>query len=81
MQVQVTVQRAGTGATPLRDRFLVLATSDLDLMRGLALYRRCWKVETLFAVLKSRGLDLEATPFTDPDRIRRLIGLLAVAFA
>ena len=71
----------GTGATLLKDRFLVLATSGVDPERGPALYRRCWKVKTLFAVLKSRGLDLEATPLTDPDRIRRLIGLLAIAFA
>jgi len=36
---------------------------------------------TLFAALKSRGLGLQATHLIAPDRIRRLIGLLAVAFA
>ena len=45
------------------------------------LYRRRWEVETLFATLKSRSFDLEATRLTAPDRIRRLIGLLAIAFA
>ena len=59
----------------------MLATSGLDPTRGPALYRQRWEVETLFAALKYRGFDLEATHLTDPDRVRRLIGLLAVAFA
>ena len=79
--VQVTVRRVGSGAKPLKDRFLVLATSDLDPTRGPALYQRRWEVETLFAALKSRGFDLETTHLTVPSRIRRLIGLLAIAFA
>jgi len=79
--VAVTVRRVGSDAKPLKDRFLVLATSGLDPTRGPALYRRRWEVETLFAALKSRGFDLETTHLTAPDRIRRLIGLLAVAFA
>jgi len=79
--VRVIVRRVGSDAQPLKDRFLVLATSGLDPTRGPALYRRRWEVETLFAALKSRGFDLEATRLTAPGRIRRLIGLLAVAFA
>ena len=82
--VQVLVRRVGGDTMPLKDRFLVLATSGLGpmrAMRGPALYRQRWEVETLFAALKSRGFDLEATHLTAPDRIRRLIGLLAVAFA
>jgi len=79
--VQVTVRRVGSDAKPLKDRFLVLATSDLDPTRGPALYQRRWEVETLFAALKSRGFDLETTHLTVPSRIRRLIGLLAIAFA
>jgi len=79
--VAVIVRRVGSDAKPLKDRFLVLATSGLDPARGPALYRRRWEVETLFAALKSRGFDLEATHLTAPDRIRRLIGLLTVAFA
>jgi hypothetical protein len=41
------------------------------------LYRGRWSIETLFAALKSRGFDLE-THLTAPDRIERLIGLLAL---
>jgi hypothetical protein len=79
--VQVLVRRIGSDATPLKDRFLVLATAGVDPERGPALYRRRWEVETLFAALTSRGFDLEATHLTAPGRIRRLIGLLAIAFA
>ena len=79
--VRVIVRRVSSSAQPLKDRFLVLATAGVDPERGPALYRRRWEVETLFAALKSRGFDLEATHLTAPGRIRRLIGLLAVAFA
>jgi hypothetical protein len=34
----------------------------------------------MFAALKSRGYRLEQTHLTEPDRIQRLIGLLALAF-
>ena len=54
--VQVIVRRIGSGTAPLKDRFLVLATSGVDLERGPTLYRRRWEVEILFAALKSRGL-------------------------
>jgi hypothetical protein len=77
--VQVTVRRIGSDAQPLKDRFLVLATSGVEPERGPDLYRQRWEVETLFAALKSRGFDLEKTHLTKPDRIRRLIGLLALA--
>lgn len=65
----------------MKDQFLVLATSGLDPCRGPRLYKQRWEVETLFAALKSRGFDLEATHVTKPSRIRRLIALLALAFA
>ena len=81
VSVQILVRRIGSGTAPLKDRFLVLATSGIDPERGPALYQRRWEVETLFAALKSRGFDLEATHLTAPSRIRRLIGLLAIAFA
>jgi hypothetical protein len=35
----------------------------------------------MFAALKSRGYNLEETHLTAPERVGRLIGLLALAFA
>jgi hypothetical protein len=47
----------------------------------LADYRRRWGIETLFGALKSRGFDLEATHVVRyPERLERLVGLLALAF-
>src|SRR5512143_3511856 len=39
------------------------------------------QVETLFGCLKSRGFNLEDTHLTHPERLAKLMGLLAMAFA
>lgn len=44
-------------------------------------YYRRWAIETLFGCLKSRGFDLEATHMTGLDRMDKLMGILALAFA
>jgi hypothetical protein len=63
------------------DEFLVLiASPGVAASRAPAIYRQRWEIETLFAAMKSRGFDLEATHMTAPERISRLIGLLALAF-
>ena len=43
-------------------------------------YGRRWEIETLFGCLKSRGFRLEDTHLTKPERIKKLIALLAIAF-
>jgi IS4 transposase len=58
-----------------------LATWKVAPGEATELYRRRWEIETMFAALKSRGFDLEATNRTDPRRVERLIGLLALAFS
>jgi hypothetical protein len=48
----------------------------------LADYRLRWGIETLFGALKRRGFDLESTHVVScPERLERLLGLLALAFA
>lgn len=44
------------------------------------LYRQRWEIETLFAAMKSRGFDLEATHRGRPERVSKLTGLLSLAF-
>lgn len=44
-------------------------------------YYKRWSIETLFGCLKSRGFDLESTHMTDLDRMDKLMGILALAFA
>jgi hypothetical protein len=43
-------------------------------------YAKRWEIETLFGCLKSRGFRLEETHVTDPERLKKLIALLALAF-
>lgn len=47
--------------------------------QALALYGARWSVETMFGAFKSRGFDLEATHLRDPERIEKLVGVLALA--
>lgn len=59
---------------------LSLAT-DRKPKTALARYRQRWKIETLFAALKTRGFDLEATHITAPKKLALLVGVLALAAA
>jgi hypothetical protein len=43
-------------------------------------YARRWEIETLFGCLKSRGFRLEETHVIEPERLKKLIALLALAF-
>lgn len=43
-------------------------------------YSRRWEIETLFSCLKSRGFRLEETHVTHPERLKKLMALLAFAF-
>jgi len=47
---------------------------------ALADYARRWEIETLFSCLKSRGFRLEETHLTHPERLKKLMALLAFAF-
>jgi hypothetical protein len=43
-------------------------------------YAKRWEIETLFGCLKSRGFRLEQTHVIEPERLKKLIALLALAF-
>jgi hypothetical protein len=45
----------------------------------LAEYARRWQIETLFGYLKPRGFGLEETHLKDSERLKKLLGLLAIA--
>ena len=44
------------------------------------LYRRRWSIETLFQSLKERGFDVESSHLQSFDKLKKLIGLVAMAF-
>ena len=55
-----------------------LATTRTDFDTVVALYKQRWAAETAFGFLKSKGFDLEATRLRAPQRVLRLVGLLAL---
>ena len=42
-------------------------------------YYRRWKIEVLFANLKSHGFELESTHITDPEKLKKLMVVMAIA--
>lgn len=58
----------------------VIVASPRLARDALADYGRRWEIETLFGCLKSRGFRLEETHVTDPERLQKLVALLALAF-
>lgn len=59
---------------------LIVATPEYDA-QAITAYRLRWEVETLFGCLKGRGFRFEDTHITDPERIQKLVAVLAIAFA
>src|SRR4051812_50060950 len=60
---------------------LLVVATNTDPKVALAHYRRRWAIETLFAATKTRGFNFEDTHLIHPDRIGKLLAVLAVAFA
>jgi hypothetical protein len=86
VEAKVVVRRIAppeseTPESETHDRFLILATWGSRPEKATALYEKRWEIETMFAALKSRGFKLENTHLTEPIKIERLMGLLALAFA
>ena len=46
----------------------------------MTVYGYRWEIETLFQSLKGRGFHWEETRLTTPDRIKKMMALLAIAF-
>jgi hypothetical protein len=61
--------------------FLFVASSGAPQAEALDAYADRWQVETLFGCLKTRGFNFEDTHLTDPERLSKMMGLLALAFA
>lgn len=70
--VRIVVLRLKTGE-------LLTIASRSRPSRALAIYRKRWKIESLFAALKTRGFNLEATHMAKAEKISMLMALLAMA--
>lgn len=58
---------------------LIVATNLDEGVSGLNLYRKRWGIECLFADAKTRGLNIEDTHITDPDKLATLLVVVALA--
>ena len=63
----------------LKGLLIIVATKKPETM--IEDYYKRWSIEAMFGCLKSRGFDLESTHMTDLDRMDKLMGMLALAFA
>jgi hypothetical protein len=70
--VRIVIRRLKGGA-------LLIIASRSRPQHALKIYRQRWKIETLFAGLKTRGFNLQATHMTDPAKLSTLIAILAMA--
>lgn len=59
---------------------LIVATSD-SAESAITTYGLRWEIESLFGCFKGRGFNFEDTHITDKERIKKLVALLAIAFA
>jgi hypothetical protein len=81
IKLRVVMRGISSDSEDSENQFLVLATWEVNPEEATAIYAQRWEIETMFGALKSRGYRLEETHLTEPDRVQRLIGLLALAFA
>lgn len=64
----------------LPDGNCLILVTDKEPENALENYKRRWGIETLFQCLKERGFNFEDTHITIPERINKLIALLAISF-
>ena len=83
MRVQVFgewVYLSGLRSIRKGELMIVASNRPSNEVIAIAIYLRCWEIESVFQGLKTRGFRFEDTHMTAPERIAKLMGLLAVAF-
>lgn len=75
-----TRQPVHLAAKRLRDgEWLIVATNRSDPNQALNDYRKRWGIECLFGDAKTRGLNIEDTHITNPEKLASLIGIVMLA--
>ena len=64
----------------LLDGELLIVVTNESPGNAIKIYGLRWEIETLFSCLKGRGFHFEDTHIVDPERIKKLFVLLAIAF-
>lgn len=60
---------------------LMIVVTNAHVKQAISIYLRRWEIETLFGCLKTRGFRFESTHMTHPQRIAKLMAVLAIAVA
>ena len=62
-----------------RDQLMIVIT-NCHYKEAISIYLRRWEIECLFQALKGRGFRFEETHMTKPERIEKMLAVLAIAF-
>ena len=73
-------QKLRVAGMRLADDYLIIVTNHCP-EQAFLYYKERWQIETLFGAFKTRGFNFEATHLTHPQRIQKLMALLALTFA
>jgi len=80
MDVEVFSQKVYlAGSRSESGELMIVATNQLP-KNAIAIYLRRWEIENLFQCLKSHGFHFEETHITAPDRLEKLVAVLAIGF-
>ncbi|PWY54065.1 hypothetical protein DGG96_19110 [Legionella qingyii] len=80
MNVQVFGQSLYLAGSKNSREDLMIVVTNQNPKNAIACYLRRWEIETLFAALKTKGWRFEDTRIIDPQRIEKLLVLLALGF-
>jgi hypothetical protein len=69
-----------TGSRSERGELMIIAT-NADTVHAVYFYLRRWEIENLFQALKGRGFRFEETRLIEPERIAKLMALLAIGLS
>ena len=80
MKVQVFGQSLYLAGSKNSREDLMIVVTNQHPKNAIACYLRRWEIETLFAALKTKGWRFEDTRVIEPQRIEKLLVLLALGF-
>jgi hypothetical protein len=60
---------------------LLIIATNITARKALNLYRKRWQIECLFGDTKKRGLNMEDTHLTHPDKLALLLAVVTLAMA
>ena len=80
LQVEIFGQKVYLAGSRSEKGELMIVATNAKVKQAIAIYLRRWEIECLFASLKGRGFRFEETHLTRPERIEKLIAILAIAF-